>query len=79
MDVNGTLKKKMLEESPFVQLFEYGANKEGYWTGNHMILQLEDCIDCLKSVYGDTYEFLFLFDHAPFPTPPNPLGVKGLT
>ena len=64
MDVNGTLMKKNLLESPFVQLFEYGANKEGYWTGNHMILQLEDCIDCLKSVYGDTYDVVFLFDHS---------------
>ena len=27
MDVNDTLQKNMLKESPFVRLFEYGANK----------------------------------------------------
>ena len=64
MDVYGTAKKKRLDESPFVRLFEYGANKEGYWTGNHMILQLEDCIDCLKTIYGNSYDFIFLFDHS---------------
>ena len=63
-DVLGITKKKDLTESPFVRLLEYGANKEGYWTGNHMIIQLEDCIDCLDVLYGEEYEFVFLFDHS---------------
>jgi hypothetical protein len=46
MEVNGNTKKMQLTESPFVHKFEFGGDK-GYWTGNHMILQVEDCIDCL--------------------------------
>ena len=42
----------------------YGANAEGYWTGNHMIVQLEDCIDCLQVMYGEEYDFVFMFDHS---------------
>jgi hypothetical protein len=41
------LKKKTLTKSPFVFEFEYGANGKGYWVYEHMVLQLEDCIDCL--------------------------------
>ena len=29
----------------------------------HMVLQLEDCIDCLKVLYPQ-FDFLFLFDHS---------------
>mmetsp|Transcript_18080 Transcript_18080/g.31860 ORF Transcript_18080/g.31860 Transcript_18080/m.31860 type:complete len:154 (+) Transcript_18080:288-749(+) len=59
-DVLGTTKKADLTESPFIRKLEYGSNKEGYWTGNHMIVQFEDCIDCLKVVYGEDYDFVFL-------------------
>ena len=52
-DVHGTTKKKNLQESPFVWMFEYGANKVCYWTGNHIIVQLEDCIDCLEVIHRD--------------------------
>jgi hypothetical protein len=44
----GTVGKKELKNSPFVVKFEYGANNEGYWPFDHMVLQLEVCIDCLK-------------------------------
>ena len=64
MDVRGSEKKQPLLESPFVVKLEYGANKDGYWTGNHMVLQLEDCIDCLKVIHGDKYDFYFQFDHS---------------
>jgi hypothetical protein len=30
---------------------------------NHMVLQLEDCVDCLKVVYPHL-DFVFLFDHS---------------
>ena len=29
-----------------------------------MIVQLEDCIDCLDVMYGDDYDFVFMFDHS---------------
>ena len=40
-EVNGNTKKMPLTESPFIHKFEFGGDK-GYWTGNHMILQVED-------------------------------------
>jgi hypothetical protein len=59
--VDGT--KADLESSPFVQLFEYGANKNGYWNYQWMVLQLEDCIDVLQSLYPQ-FDYLFMFDHS---------------
>jgi hypothetical protein len=44
----GGLVKKDLLSNSFVVEFEYGANSEGYWCYEHMVLQLEDCMDCLK-------------------------------
>jgi hypothetical protein len=61
--VNGNTKKKTLTESPFIHKFEFGGDK-GYWTGNHMILQVKDCIDCLRILFKDQYNFAFLFDHS---------------
>jgi len=54
--------KKTLNCSPFVRTFEYGVDSDGYWSYNHMVLQLEDCVDLLKHLYPD-YDYLFLFDH----------------
>ena len=48
---------------PFVHYFEYGANGKGYWVYEHMVLQLEDCTDCLAVLYPE-YDFLFLLDHS---------------
>jgi hypothetical protein len=61
--VNGQAMKKDLKESPFVVYFELGSNNEGYWTYNHMAIQFEDCVDCLKVVYPH-FDFAFLFDHS---------------
>ena len=61
--VNGHTKKTELTESPFLVTFEFGGDR-GYWTGNHMILQVEDCIDCLRILYNDQYRYAFLFDHS---------------
>lgn len=58
--VNGNTKKQPLESSPGILKFAYGKN--GYWTGNHTILQTEDIIDCVKVILGDEYEYVFLFD-----------------
>ena len=38
--------------------------KEGYWSYKDMMIQVEDCIDCLKALHGDRYEYLFLFYHS---------------
>ena len=48
-EVNGTALKPALTTSLFIHSFEFGG-RNGYWTGNHMILQTEDCIDCLKVI-----------------------------
>ncbi len=55
--------KAGLTESPFVVEFEYGANNQGYWDYDHMIIQFEDCIDVVKTLYPEL-DFMFLFDHS---------------
>jgi hypothetical protein len=63
MDKRGTVKKKPLRSSPFVFKFEYGANDEGYWTYDHMILQFKDCVHAVKVFYPE-YDYMFLFYHS---------------
>jgi hypothetical protein len=63
MDVRNCIDKKEIKELPFIKYFELGANNEGYWGYNHMVLQLEDCVDCLKVVYPHL-DFVFLFQHS---------------
>ena len=64
MEILNKKKKDPLKHSPFVRKFEYGANSEGFWTYQHMVLQFEDVVDVLKALYGDRYTFLFFFDHS---------------
>ncbi len=59
----GTSEKKDLPSSPFVFEFEYGTSNEGYWCYEHMVLQLKDCMDCLKVLFPQ-FQYLFLFDHS---------------
>jgi hypothetical protein len=59
----GTSEKEDLPSSPFVFEFEYGASNEGYWCYGHMVLQLEDCVDCLKVLFPQ-FQYLFLFVHS---------------
>ncbi len=47
----GNSKKAPLTLSPFVIKFEYCANGDGYWVYEHMVLQVEDCVDCLTVLY----------------------------
>ncbi|KAI2498015.1 hypothetical protein MHU86_16452 [Fragilaria crotonensis] len=63
MAIHGQCGKRDLKESPFVVSFELGANNEGYWTYNHMSIQFEDCVDCVKVLYPQ-FDFVFLFDHS---------------
>ena len=53
----------MSTNNPFYTEFEYGANKEGYWNYELMVLQLEDCTNCTSVLYPN-FDFIFLFDHS---------------
>ena len=60
-EVKCDIYKKDLTCSPFVEYFQFG--KDNYWDYNHMALQIEDCIDCLKVIYPQ-YDYVFLLDHS---------------
>jgi hypothetical protein len=62
-DIRGENFKDPLDNSPFVLQFEYGANNQGYWKYDHMVLQMEDCIDVVKVLWPD-FVFIFHFDHS---------------
>jgi hypothetical protein len=62
MDTRKTEYNEPLTTSPFFWEFEYEQNADSYWTYQHMVLQLEDCVDILNVLYPQ-YDFLFLFDH----------------
>ena len=59
----GSSSKKTLLESPFVRCLEYGQGKDGYWTYKHMVLQIEDCTDCLLHLYPQ-FKYRFELDHS---------------
>ncbi len=46
-----------------MRIFEYGANQDGYWNYQHMVLQLEDCVNVITTIYPQ-FDFVFLFDHS---------------
>ena len=58
-------KKELQNSNPFYLEFEYeyGANKDRYWNYELVVLQLEDCVDVVKTLYPQ-YDFLFMFDHS---------------
>ena len=60
----GNTEKPELKSSPFVKEFEYGASNEGYWNYNHMVIQVEDCVDVLKVLLEDEYDVVFMVDHS---------------
>ena len=64
MEINKTTLKQALTSSPFTSYFQYGANYEGYWNYNTMVLQFEDVIDVLTCLYGNQYQYVFYFDHS---------------
>jgi hypothetical protein len=61
--LRGTSKKQALTETPFIREFKYGWNSEGYWSYEHMVLQMEVCADVMKVLYPDV-DVLLLFDHS---------------
>jgi hypothetical protein len=44
-NIQGSSRKKALTESPFVRMIDYGTAKDGYRNANHMLVQVEDCMD----------------------------------
>ena len=59
----GSSEKKDLLTSPFIRYLEYGKGKDGYWSYNHMVLQLEDCTDVFKVLYPQ-FDIVFELDHS---------------
>jgi hypothetical protein len=59
----GTSAKQPLDSSSFVMEFEYGDTAQGYWTYDHMVLQLRYCVDMVKVLYHN-YEYIFLFNQS---------------
>jgi hypothetical protein len=53
----------LTDNSAFLRVFEVGIEKEGYWNSDHMALQFEDLVDCLK-VSFPSIDFLCLFDQS---------------
>ena len=62
--IKNTAQKSNLTKSPFVYTFDYGANHEGYWNYDNMVIQLEDVVDCLCALYQDQHHYIFFFDHS---------------
>ena len=50
-------------DSPFLKSFKFGASHDGYWNHQHMQLQFEDVVDCLKVLFPG-HELVFLFDQS---------------
>ena len=55
--------KKPLKENPFCVFFDYGKNKEGYWTYDHFILQCEDVLDILEYLHP-SFDFTYCVDNS---------------
>ena len=49
--IHGQALKKDLKQSLFLVFFELGSYNEGFWTYDHMAIQFEDCVDCLKVLF----------------------------
>ena len=61
--LTGTPRKKPLAESPFVRYLDYGSGKDRYLTYHHMIIQIEDCVDCLKRMCPQ-FDYELELDHS---------------
>ena len=79
IEIYGSSLKKRLDKSPFIRELEYGKNKNGYWTYDHMVVQLEDCVDVLTCMFPD-FEVVFFLDHSNGHdrTRPNRLSINKL-
>ena len=59
MEINKSTEKSKLTSTPFILYFNYGANSNGYW--NYSTIDVVDVLVCL---FGNTYTFVFCFDHS---------------
>jgi hypothetical protein len=59
----GNAVKAPLTKSLFMREFKYGVNAQGYWSYEHIVMQLEDYIDCFKVVYPEI-DLVSLLDHS---------------
>ena len=62
-------------KTPFLLFFEYGENREGYWTYSNMVIQFEDAVHVLR-VMHPTFDFVFLFDHSSGHATQRPNGLN---
>jgi len=59
----GSSTKQDLKESPFIRYLNQGKHKDGYWNYNHMVVILEDCVDCMEYLHPEL-EVMFELDHS---------------
>lgn len=71
----GKSEKGALKESPFVSELNYGAAGDGYWQYENTVIQLEDCVDVLKTLYPEV-DLVFLFDHSSGHSRMKPDGLR---
>ena len=64
LEKRGKIIKGDLTSSPFKHFIQYGNMNKGYRSYKDMIIQVEDCMDCLKAIHGECYDYLFIFDHS---------------
>ena len=77
-NLHGNPMKCPLTESPFIRYLEHGSGKEGYWTYRHMVIQIEDCIDCLQCIHPEL-EYEFELDHSSGHNAERPDGLSTTT
>jgi hypothetical protein len=58
----GDANEQPLAKSQFVVEFECGANNQGHRRCDHMVLQFEDCIDIVNTLWPQ-FDCVFLFVH----------------
>ena len=69
--LNGSAAKPQHTENPFLCLLEHRQGNNGYWTYHHMILQIEEGMDCMIVLLTKSndatkcrFDICFKFDHS---------------
>mmetsp|Transcript_23768 Transcript_23768/g.34058 ORF Transcript_23768/g.34058 Transcript_23768/m.34058 type:complete len:229 (+) Transcript_23768:1484-2170(+) len=60
--VHGQVWKEPLLSDPAIHSFQFGG-ENGYWTGDHVMIQAEDCIDVFKVLFQN-FTPHYLFDNS---------------
>ena len=74
----GSSAKKTLADNPFVRYLDYGSGKDRYWTYRHMVVQIEDCSDCLRHLFPQ-FDYGFELDHSSGHNAERPDGLSTTT